>query len=129
MHLLLREAQVAGPALPTHAQSAPPQHPVFALHAMLPLLSHPPRPRLFSTGEPFELHGVILRSTLLHLLRSRRGFADPQQAATLLARQQQQQDGGSGLGGLGSSRGGPGRAVLSNGSADYAAAAAAQQLE
>lgn len=81
-----------------------------------------------AAGEPFELHGVILRSTLLHLLRSRRGLVDPQQAATLLARQAAA-DGGDGSRGGGAR--GPGRAVLAKGggSNDYAAAAAAQQLE
>ena len=103
--------------------------------------------------DPWELQGLILRSTLLHLLRSRRGFLDPQAGSTLLARQQQQQqqqqqsqrpgsssgnrgaaggegvglNGSNGSGGSGSR--GPGRAVLSNGSVDYAAATATQQLE
>ena len=79
-------------------------------------------------GEPFELHGLILRSTLLQLLRSRRGFVDPQQAATLLGRRHSSTDlFGAGEGGAR----GPGRPVLSaaGGGADYAAAAAQQQLE
>jgi hypothetical protein len=75
---------------------------------------------------------LILRSTLLHLLRSRRGFVDPQASSTLLARQQQAQQQEqlhrSGSSGGGGARG-PGRAVLSNGSVEYAAAAATQQLE
>ncbi|KAI7845409.1 hypothetical protein COHA_001114 [Chlorella ohadii] len=80
------------------------------------------------TGEPFELHGLILRSTLLQLLRSRRGFVDPQQAATLLGRRHSSTDlFGAGEGGAR----GPGRPVLSaaGGGADYAAAAAQQQLD
>lgn len=82
--------------------------------------THQPPP----VGEPFELHGLILRSTLLHLLRSRRGFLDPQANSPLLAQQQQQRVGSSG------GQHFPGGAVLANGSsADYAAAAAAAQLE
>jgi hypothetical protein len=73
-------------------------------------------------GEPFELHGVVLRSTLLCLLRSRRGFIEPGDVAAL--------PGGSGGGSVeGGGSHGPGRPVLANGSADYVAAAAATQLE
>ncbi|EFN52659.1 hypothetical protein CHLNCDRAFT_138594 [Chlorella variabilis] len=77
-------------------------------------------------AHPFELHGVILRSTLLYLLRSRRGLLDPQRSSGLPARQPPGGSGGGGGGGGGSF---PGGAVLSNGSVDYAAAAAAQQLD
>ena len=97
----------------------------IAVLSCQPSSTHPPHP----AGEPFELHGLILRSTLLQLLRSRRGFADPQQAATLLGRRHSSADLLSG-GAEGGARG-PGRPVLSaaGGGADYAAAAAAQQLE
>lgn len=73
---------------------------------------------LGAAAEPFELHGVVLRSTLLHLLRSRRGFVAPQQATAL------RMPHGGGGGGRG-----PGRAVRSESSGDDAAAAAAAQLE
>ena len=76
-----------------------------------------------AAGEPFELHGLILRSTLLHLLRTKRGFMHaPQPGGTLL--DQQQSGGGGGKG--------PGRAVLNRGASRHLSAAAvvaAQQLE
>lgn len=100
-----------------------------AATALLFSAASPLQPTPHRVGEPFELHGLILRSTLLQLLRSRRGFVDPQQAATLLGRRHSSADllGG---GAEGSARG-PGRPVLSaaGGGADYAAAAAQQQLE
>ncbi|CAK0770655.1 hypothetical protein CVIRNUC_003789 [Coccomyxa viridis] len=36
--------------------------------------------KAFDSAEPFELHGTILRHTVLHLLRHRIGFFDPLQA-------------------------------------------------
>ena len=36
--------------------------------------------KAFDSAEPFELHGTILRHTVLHLLQHRIGFFDPLQA-------------------------------------------------
>ena len=36
--------------------------------------------KAFDSAEPFELHGTILRHTVLHLLQHRIGFFDPVQA-------------------------------------------------
>jgi chloride channel 7 len=36
--------------------------------------------KAFDSAEPFELHGTILRHTVLHLLRHRIGFFDPAHA-------------------------------------------------
>lgn len=153
-HVRLRGAPVLDePALDVHQQmvddkltvselmttsmiALPPVVPVRRLVDTLRMCNHQAFPvtpevekALGITGEPFELHGLILRSTLLQLLRSRRGFVDPQQAATLLGRRHSSADllGG---GAEGSARG-PGRPVLSaaGGGADYAAAAAQQQLD
>lgn len=148
-HVRLRGAPVLDePALDVHQQmiddkltvselmttsliALPPVVPVRRLVDTLRMCSHQAFPvtpevdkALGTTGEPFELHGLILRSTLLHLLRSRRGFLDPQANSPLLAQQQQQRVGSSG------GQHFPGGAVLANGSsADYAAAAAAAQLD
>ena len=115
-HLLPSPAAGACAPLPACLRACPPARPPACLPA----------------EEPWELQGLILRSTLLHLLRSRRGFVNPQASSTLLARQQQAQQQEqlhrSGSSGGGGARG-PGRAVLSNGSVEYAAAAATQQLE
>ena len=129
--------------LPCAAKSCLPRPPAIAMlptrhhllpspgaAALAPLPACPPA--CPPAEEPWELQGLILRSTLLHLLRSRRGFVDRQASSTLLARQQQAQQQEqlprSGSSGGGGARG-PGRAVLSNGSVEYAAAAATQQLE
>lgn len=36
--------------------------------------------KAFDSAEPFELHGLILRHTVLHLLQHRIGFFDPASA-------------------------------------------------
>ena len=36
--------------------------------------------KAYDSAEPFELHGCILRATVLHLLEHRRGFFDPAHA-------------------------------------------------
>ncbi len=36
--------------------------------------------KAYDSAEPFELHGCILRATVLHLLEHRKGFFDPAHA-------------------------------------------------
>ncbi|KAL4855536.1 Chloride channel protein A [Chlorella vulgaris] len=131
----------ASELMTTSLIALPPVVPVRRLIDTLRMCNHQAFPvtpevekALDASNEPFALHGVILRSTLLYLLRSRRGFTDPRDTARLPGRHprassSELSEGGGGGGGGGGFRGGPGGAVLSNGSMDYAAAAAAQHFD
>ena len=124
-------------------QNTPVDRPQSTCACPIPATTTERSRRPLPAGEPFELHGLVLRSTLLQLLRSRRGFINPQDSSPLPVRRQQQQQpgqqqrtvagggGGSGSGGSSGGRQGqfPGGPALAPGSADYAAAVAAQQPE